>query len=85
MSQTDQTTPVSPAWGQAYRCKIEGVSGIGYRGPFTDEMTVFYGTGQSGDHRHVPIGHRGLVIGEPVYVADEAKPGWVREAIEDGK
>jgi len=78
---TERTAAESPKWGQAYRCTIDGESGIGYRGPFSTEMTIFFG--DDGDHRHVPIRHQRLVIGEPVYVADEAKPDWVKEAIED--
>lgn len=59
---------------QAYRCRYYTDEGIGFRGPFSNEVTIITDDSR---HFHVDLHHPDLEIMTEIYVAPEAIPAWV--------
>lgn len=60
-------------FNKAYRCKYNGKIGIGWRGPFNDEVTIIF---DDKTHCHVDLNCEELEVMEEVYVSDENRPKW---------
>jgi len=61
---------------QAYRVKYDGKEGIGWRGPFSDEITIFF---DDNNHAHCRLISGKLIVIEEVYVSTDKIPGFAKD------